>query len=89
MFEVERGPDGVHQHCGGGEVEDAAGQCEQNFLKIINVTYKGLILMNTFRSETSQLEIFIFGTLKAPIYPVRLSHPEWTIHIHHLRIEKV
>ena len=36
VFEVERGPDGVHQHCGGGEVEDAAGQCEQNFLKIVN-----------------------------------------------------
>ena len=37
--------------------------------------------MITFGSETTQHEIFIFGTLKAPIYPVRLSHPEWTIHI--------
>ena len=40
MLEVERGPDGVHQHRGGGEVENTAGQGEQDFLEIINVTYR-------------------------------------------------
>ena len=35
--EVERRPDGVHQHRGGGEVENTAGQGEQNFLQIIIV----------------------------------------------------
>ena len=48
VFEVERRPDGVHQHRGGGKVENTAGQGEQHFLQIINLTtYKGLILMNT------------------------------------------
>ena len=47
MFEVERGPDGVHQHCGGGEVENTAGQGEQNFLETINVTGLTLIKKET------------------------------------------
>lgn len=57
--EVERRPDRVHQHRGGGEVENTAGQGEQNFLETINVT--GLILIE---KELEYLEGFFTSNVK-------------------------
>ena len=57
--EVERRPDGVHQHRGGGEVENTAGQGEQNFLQISNVTGLGLIktLCSDLKAHHNQMVI--------------------------------
>ena len=62
--EVERRPDRVHQHRGGGEVENTAGQGEQNFLETINVT--GLTLIKKETENQNILKDFLLQMLNQP-----------------------